>query len=388
MPGSVRNLIGILALLALWPIGSLSALAQSPAEERPRVLYIIAADSIEDAKWYEGLVEHSQAAADALNIELEQMFAGTVRPVVLARVNERLESGPKPDYLVFGNQRSLGVELLQTAEAHEIDAFLYIAPLLDEDVEAVGHPREKLAHWIGQLIPDDEQAGYDLANVLIEDARHRKTRGRDSAPIRVVGIAGRKSTTSSQQRQAGLLRAVSEHQDVELLQVVSARWKGDVAGRKYKLLRQRYGDIDVVWSANDPMALGIVEAIEGEETPPSVGGVDWIAPALDAVSDGKLLTTLGGHNFDIAYVMSLLRFHHDGIDFADVAGTASLRSHLEPLTPDNISTYLDFLELKEAGRVDYAAGLSSLLDDPETLENLSIRHFIVEATKNGGERPS
>lgn len=368
-----RSIRFVIALLAHCFLAVGASAEHIPQNERPVVVLFIAANGTADAIWYDGIVENSQAAADALNLELEQIFAGTVRPKVLAALEQRLKQAPKPDYIVFGNQRGLGADMLKLTNDYEVNTFLYIAPLEDEDHARIGGPRASLPYWIGELIPDDEKAGYDLAQFLIEEARDA---AKDpSRTIRMLGITGRRSTTSSAQRHRGLLRAVSEHDDVDLLQTVPGRWRRDVAKQKYKLLLNRYGDVDIVWAANDPMALGVVEAAQERSDDVKIGGVDWIPPALQALEDGTLVASMGGHNFDIAYVMALLRNHFDGHDFADIAGSPSLSSNLIPLTSENIAHYQEFSVRKQNSKIDFGAGLSKLVTE-EGLENISITPFI------------
>lgn len=376
---------GVLLLVLCWP----GAFAQGDTEtrEKPRITIFMAANGVGDALWYQGIVDHSQAAADALDIELRHAFAGTVRPEVLTRLEQELTRTPKPDYVVFGNQRSLGSTMLEMAEAHNVKAFLYIAPISPDDHARLGGPRGELGHWIGELIPNDEQAGFDLAQILI--ARAREERANDSEKLHLVGIAGRRSTSSAKERQKGLMRALSVNDDVELLQIVSARWQADVAEQKYKLLKHRYPHIDIVWSANDPMALGVIEGVRDikPDPEPAIGGVDWIPPAIEAVEQGDLVATMGGHNFDIAYVMALLRNHYDGTDFAEIAGTPSLSSTLVPLSEDSVAAYRDFLTYHAEGRIDYAIGLSGL-DTAQALGELSMQRFISRTVSRLGDDPS
>jgi len=360
-----------------------NAFSQGKAETKtkPRVTLFMAANGVGDALWYEGIVDHSQKAANALDIDLTHVFAGTIRPTVLAKLKEELTKTPKPDYIVFGNQRSLGPTMLEMAERHGVKAFLYIAPLSPEDHKRFGGPRGKLKNWIGELIPNDEQAGFDLAQILITQAREKQEKPGET--LHVVAITGRRSTSSAKERQKGLMRALAMNDDVELHQVVSARWQTDVAEQKFNMLRRRYTHIDIVWAANDPMALGVVEAVKKIDTSfnPAIGGVDWIPPAITAVQNKKLVATMGGHNFDIAYVMALLRNHYDGIDFAEITGTPSLSSKLVPISTDNVDIYNNFFKHKTNGKIDYAVGLSGL-DSAEVLENLSMQRFISLTVNN------
>ena len=350
----------------------IKASAGAPANRAPIVVIVHVTDSVNDALWYRELTTTAKSAADAFNIEVENVFAGTDRPRVLSTLRERLSRKPTPNYVVFANQRELGREMLSVCNRHRVDAFLFSAPLSVDSYQALGGPRRELKHWIGQLIPDDERAGYELALLLIE---HAKAQRQPDTRLRMLGISGLRSTSSARQREAGLRRALRNRDDVELLQIVSARWSRSVARRKYELLVKRYGPVDLVWVANDPMALGVLESLGSQTNLPLVGGVDWIPPAIRAVADGRLVATFGGHFMDIALVLALLRNHYDGVDFAKISGTASLRSSLVPMDSSNVAGYASFLQQRTAKNINYRSLLASLRR-PETLNRLNIELFV------------
>ena len=357
-----RFVLGIIMVIAGW--AGLAAPVHARADGSPRVLFVLATDGPEDAYWYRDLDTHSRNAADALDMTVERLWAGLERPAILAAVEDRLQTEPVPDYIVFANQRGLGPRLLKLADAHGVDAFLYVAPLLDADWDALGGPRGELEHWIGELIPDDEQAGYDLATRLFKAARDRD--GTDT-PIRAVALHGRRATTSSSERAKGFRRAVADTPDVEFLQGVSARWSAETAALKYWRLRQRYGRIDVVWAANDPMAMGVVDSHMPGMALPVIGGVDWETPALDAIADGRLHTSMGGHVYDIAWVLALLKAHHEGRDFAERLGTASLTSRLSALDASDPDP--------ELAHDAFARALRAVAADPARLGTPAFDHF-------------
>lgn len=369
-------LVLILVLLLLSPK---PALAKTASDNGPHILFIVDAETEDDARWYQALARHSRSSARALGVDLEILFSGTARPVALGRLETRLKQSPKPDYLVFGNQRGLAEKFLQIAGTHDIEAFMSIAPLEPVVFDRLGGPRGQHKHWIGQLMPDDEQAGYDLAMNLIEEARRRQMLRSETGRLQLVGITGRRSSTVSRLRHEGLLRAVRECDDVELLQVLPGRWQRHVTERKYRLLQQRYGRIDIVWTANDPMAIGVLDAIADDQHPPVLGGMDWIKPALDALSTNRMVASMGGQDFDIAYVIALLNHYHKGSDFADVAGTASLTSKLVPLTSANVEEYILFQTLEDEDRLNIQSGFDGLLEERGALQNITRRRFIDRA---------
>ena len=162
---------------------------------------------------------------------------------------------------------------------------------------------------------------------------------------------------------------------MELLQIVSARWVADVAANKYEMLTTRYGISDVVWLANNDMALGVLERARSLGKIPKIGGFDWVPPAINSLSSSGLSAVIGGHDIDIAYALNLLRAHHDGKDFIVQTGTTSLRSRLIPLTPETVNEYSTFLDKLAKGEVNYQKGFSNTSHDREAFSDISMEDF-------------
>jgi len=79
--------------------------------------------------------------------------------------------------------------------------------------------------------------------------------------------------------------------------------------------------VDAVWAANDPMAFGLLRALEEAGYQPGkdvvVGGLNWSQGGIDRVLNGEMLLTHGGHFLGGAWVMVLIRDHRDRRDFAE-----------------------------------------------------------------------
>ncbi|QNK41017.1 galactose ABC transporter substrate-binding protein [Caproicibacter fermentans] len=82
---------------------------------------------------------------------------------------------------------------------------------------------------------------------------------------------------------------------VEKLANDTANWQRAQATAKMTQWIKQYGDrIEVVFSNNDDMALGAIDAIQGSslKRAPVVVGVDGTQPGLEAVKDGSMLGTV------------------------------------------------------------------------------------------------
>jgi len=372
-------LICILSVAFIVSIFPFTAFASTSAsEDKPLIILVSLTDTVEGNDWYASVDEYARLSAEALNADFEHLTLGDLREGVIPLLEARFLASPKPDYIVFANQMGLGLDILKLAEKHQVKSFLYNEPLSPNDYKNTKGPRGQFKNWLGQLIPNDEQVGYDLANYLIDDAKRRKLERGDTSKVKMVAMSGRRTSPAASLRYKGLMRAIESRTDVHFLQSVSGRWSTDVAARKYSGLKQRYGQIDAVWNANDSMALGVVKAVEMNEFPPSIGGVDWIEGAVNALSDQTMVATMGGHVFDIAYVIALIRKYHDGIDFAKDNGTYSLKSSLMSLRQDNLNEFQSFLKYKNTGKVNFKSGFENLIRS-ENLNNITIERFVEQS---------
>jgi ribose transport system substrate-binding protein len=112
-----------------------------------------------------------------------------------------------------------------------------------------------------------------------------------------VAIDGIPGTYCNDQRVAGLNRALAEYPDIELLgSIQPGGYNRFDATPVMEDFIAAYGDeIGGVWTANDDMAIGVIEALAaaGMEDV-EVAGVDTIGEAVEAIIAGDMTVTLGG----------------------------------------------------------------------------------------------
>lgn len=329
-------------------------------KDRPTVVFFYGGREPADS-WTQIIVDVARAAAEDLDIDFELIYSGSSRKEIFDAISARIEQEEKPDYALIVNYRSGAEQALQFLDQHGVKSFLFNADLTEEGEALIGGPREQLPLWIGRLIPDDERAGYDLAKYLIAEAKRQKP----GKTLRMVGISGSYASTAAVKRVEGLKRAVAESEDVELAQVVTARWTPSIARQKYSLLKNRYGDFDIVWVANDSMAMAILEEIDPETEQVLVGGMDWTPEALKALSDGRMSASMGGHILDMGFSLAILKRYDQGCDFAHAGKSASLDSVLSIMTTKE-EVYEELIENRDWRSLDFSA---------ITCENLQAEDF-------------
>jgi ribose transport system substrate-binding protein len=119
--------------------------------------------------------------------------------------------------------------------------------------------------------------------------------------IEIQGTAGASATTDRHDEFVSWLAA--NDPSVEIVQSVTADYKRELALTAMNDLLQAYGpgEVDVIYTHNDAMALGVVAALEtaGRLDEFKVVGIDGQNEAIQAIQDGKIVVTFTYDNAGI-----------------------------------------------------------------------------------------
>lgn len=296
-----------------------------------------------------------QASANDLGIELEVMYAERNHLKMPRFTKEIAARKTKPDYLVVVNEKLVAGNMLETADEAQIPTFLMLNGLSEEQQDKFGTPRDKLKNWIGTLIPDNASAGYLIAKHTIESAK-KQLASKSKGDLGLVAIAGDPATPASVQRVQGLQEALNEIQGVDFKQVIYGHWQQDRTAKATEKLFSRYPDLDILWAANDPMALGALEAsVNAGKTPGKdifISGLNWSNEALKEVKEGRMVTTVGGHFMVGGWVMVLLHDHFHGKDFSDEGLQLRIKV-FGAITANNVNDYLNLFGDQDWDKIDF-----------------------------------
>ena len=117
--------------------------------------------------------------------------------------------------------------------------------------------------------------------------------GEGGTILEIQGTLGASATTDRHDEFVNWLEANAP--DVEIVQSVSADYKREQALTVMNDLLQAYGpgEVDVIYTHNDAMALGVVAALEtaGRLEEFKVVGIDGQNEAIQAIKDGKIVVT-------------------------------------------------------------------------------------------------
>ncbi|MFM2041793.1 MAG: hypothetical protein RLY86_369 [Pseudomonadota bacterium] len=227
----------------------------------------------------------------------------------------------RPDYLVIVNEHRTALPVLEAAEAAGLPTFLLLNAFQGEELVRVGRPGDRMAAFAGSLVPDNVGAGHRIATRLVKEAAARGL-ARDGA-VQVLAVTGLRATPAAHDRTLGLEQAMAALPEARLLDVVQVNWSREEARERALGLLRRWPGTGAIWCANDEMALGCADAAEalglvaGRDL--LLAGLNWSPEGLQAVADGRLLFSLGGHFLSGAWAMVMLR------DLADGEGLALRR---------------------------------------------------------------
>jgi len=195
-----------------------------------------------------------QAGAKDLGLHLRVRYAERDAHNTLSQAREALQGSERPDYLVLVNEQYVAPQILRMAQGSGVKLLIVNNALTADQVQLLGNS----AGWIASMVADDEQAGYLMLTDLLR--QHGPVAAGET--IDLLAFSGTKTTPAAQLREQGLHRALAEHPEVRLRQLVYGEWSRQRAFEQATLLFKRYPQTTLVWSANDEMALGAMQALQ------------------------------------------------------------------------------------------------------------------------------
>ncbi len=321
--------------------------------------------------FYEVFADFMSVAARQLGTDLE-LVDGTKDAKTMLERGSQVATGPRrPDYMLLVNYMGVGHDLLTVNAAAGVGTFFVVEAMAGAEVGTGGGRRP--SGYLGQIVPDDVEAGQLLAQILTDAARSRGLV--DAAgKIQVGAIAG-EHTQAGNARFRGLQMVAREHPDVVQTAFQYGTWEEQPAKEAAALMLRSSPEIRVFWCANDAMALGALEAaVEAGRQPGKdilIGGIDLMDRALAEVGDGRLEVSIGGHLVDGARALILLHDHHQNRDLTP----ETRKTHLVAVQAQQAPRYLQFMHDRAWRQADLSR--FSRLKNPDVSEaSLSLQNLI------------
>lgn len=313
-----------------------------------RVTFINPGD---DTGFWGEVAKTMSAAAKDLNADLEILNANR-RPYAMEELlSHRLERGDLPDYFILVNENQAAARLMQLMEGHPSKVLFLLNKLTPNQKTILERRNIDLRSIVATIVPDDENAGFEMAEALFEDVRHN---GATQGKIRLLALTGDTNTPAGLLRELGMLRAVASNDDVELVHAIPTNWDEGVAYQRTRDVVMRT-HVDVIWSASDDLAFGARRATD--EMGLSAGrdiffaGLGWSRRGMDGVQATEMSLTHGGEFFAGAWSIVMLRDHF----FKSVKGEVfvDVLFKMSPITMENVEVYLSHLGDGNWDKIDF-----------------------------------
>jgi len=319
----ICRLLGLLCL-SFWAhaqaanavSSSTEAVAARPAA--PSVVFLNPGYSTET--FWVSYTEFMQAAASGLGLRLRVEYAERDPQLMIRQAREVITAKDRPDYLVLVNEQYVAPRILQLAQGSGVKLFLVNNTLTSDQSRLLAEGGTLPAELLGSLVPNDERSGY----LMLKELLRQRGPLAPGQTLDLLAFSGKKITPSAQLREKGLQRALAEHPQVHLRQLVYGEWNRERAYEQASQLVKRYPQTALVWSANDEMALGAMQAFEEAGRQPGkdvlFSAMNSSRAALQARIDGRLSVLFTGHFSLGGWAMVMLHDHAHGVDLARHGG--------------------------------------------------------------------
>ena len=171
-----------------------------------------------------------------------------------------------------------------------------------------------------RVVADDEEAGY----LMLKDMLRQHGRVAPGESLDLLAFSGIKTTPVALLREQGMRRALAEHPEVRLRQLVYGEWSRERALEQATQLFKRYPHTALVWSANDQMALGAMQAFRDSGRVPGkdalFSAVNSSPEILQARLNGQLSSLVAGHFTVGGWAMVLINDDAKGVDIVAHGG--------------------------------------------------------------------
>jgi ABC-type sugar transport system substrate-binding protein len=259
-----------------------------------------------------------QAAAKDLGLDLRVRYGERDPRNTLAQARDVLQGSERPDYLVLVNEQYVAPQILRMAQGSGVKLLVVNSALTADQVRLLG-ARDGI-NLIGSLVADDEQAGY----LMLKDMLRQHGRVAPGESLDLLAFSGIKTTPVALLREQGMHRALAEHPEVRLRQLVYGEWSRERAFEQATQLFKRYPQTALVWSANDQMALGAMQAFQDSGRLP---GKDALFSAVNSSPEilrerlnGRLSSLVAGHFTVGGWAMVLIHDDAKGVDIGAYGG--------------------------------------------------------------------
>ena len=148
---------------------------------------------------------------------------------------------------------------------------------------------------------DDEAIGRRTATALFEAL---------GGSGRVVGLEGPQAAPTSRARVRGLRETLGRFPGIELIDMAVGHLQRAPAKAAMAALLDKHARIDGVWTANDLMAFGALDALDAAGRQAKVVGINGLPVAIEHIERGTMLASADFSAFNIAAIAARAVLRH------------------------------------------------------------------------------
>jgi ribose transport system substrate-binding protein len=226
-----------------------------------------------------------------------------------------------------------------------VDDVAMIAPvnkLNDAGIPIVLASNPLPGRFVTYVGANDEEIGYREARYLFD-----KLGGKG----RIVIVEGTKAAPTNRERLRGYQRALADYPGITVLASGSGNYQQSDAKALMATFLAAHAEIDAVLSANDSMALGVLEALKAGNRTAIVIGINGILPAVKQIEGGKLLASVDFNMFKIGCAATRAAVRHldreplpDKVILpAEIIDRTNYRAWLVPVTERSCPDWSEFV---------------------------------------------
>ncbi|WGL61074.1 ABC transporter substrate-binding protein [Pigmentibacter sp. JX0631] len=316
-----------------------------------KITFLVPGKSNED--FWVTAAEFTRAAAVELGFDYEVLYAERDRENMIDLVYKIASETNKPDFVLIVNEKNSAPQMLKILNNNNIKTFLVHVDLTDDQKKVIKYPRSIYKNWIGTVVADNVPAGYQIMNEMYKNIPENL---KSKKMFKLIAINGDKETKTSLEREKGLYKFLNENKSIQLLQIIAAEWDRDIAYQKTNHMFDRYKDIDFIWAANDPIALGALKAVYNHQKLPGkniyIGGLNWSKESLEEIKKGTISTSLGGHFINGACAIAVIFDYLKGIDINSSNYEMKI-NFFSPIGKKEVDEYFKYLDKSNWNKINF-----------------------------------
>jgi ribose transport system substrate-binding protein len=161
--------------------------------------------------------------------------------------------------------------------------------------------RSENGKFVAFVGSDDYNLGLATARYLFKSIDGKGT---------VIALEGVRGAVTASERFRGFKQALVEFPGIKLMASQPGNYLRLQGLQVTENMLQTYPKLDAIWAANDAMAMGAVEALEGANRKAKIVGINGSPEAVEAIKAGKLLATGDYNGFGQGCISTIAAIRH------------------------------------------------------------------------------